>query len=118
MGSSIVIKGITGNNGITVQYNGGSPYVNMNNASAGMVRYNGNSSSLEVYDGSSWLQLDTSYPTIGLDGNIMSAIEWARKKRDEEEELLRLCKEHPGLQEAYERLQIMKALILEEKKNA
>lgn len=116
MGGDIVIKGINGINGITVQYNGGSPYINMSNASAGMVRYNGNTQNVEVYDGSSWLQLDTSYPTISIDSNIIGVIDWARKKRDEEEELLRLCKEHPGLQEAYERLQIMKALTLKEKK--
>lgn len=114
-----MIKGITGNYGINVANQGGLPYVNMNNASAGMVRYNGNTNNVEVYDGSSWLTLDTNYPTISLDSNVMGVIEWARRKRDEEEELLRLCKEHPGLQEAYERLQIMKALTLtsKEKKN-
>ena len=48
-----MIKSISGNTGI--QVNGGAPapvYINMSNASAGMVRYNGNT--LEVYDGNSW----------------------------------------------------------------
>ena len=114
-----MIKGITGNYGINVVNQTSVPYVNMNNVSAGIVRYNGNTQNVEVYDGNSWLTLSTNYPTISLDSNVIAVVEWARRKRDEEEELLRLCKEHPGLQEAYERLQIMKALTLtsKEKKN-
>ena len=60
-----MIKSIAGSK--TVDVKGGStfmPYVNMNNASAGMMRYNGNNESVEVYDGASWLRL------VANDANI------------------------------------------------
>ena len=42
-----------------------------------------------------------------------------RERREEERTLKELMERHPGLKEAYERLEIMKALTLEEeKKNA
>ncbi len=49
-----MINNIAGMGNVVVV--GGSsfmPYVNMNNPSAGMVRYNGTTQSMEVYDGMS-----------------------------------------------------------------
>jgi hypothetical protein len=77
----------------------------------GQLRYNPNTTNIEVYDGNSWLQMGTSYASVGLTMSAEEAIDWVIKKQQEERELDELCKQHPALQEAYERLQIIKALV-------
>jgi hypothetical protein len=94
-----MIRNITGGMGISVTgsvYN--SPYVDSTRASAGMVRYIGNN--LEVYDGSSWLPLQSSYPTIELDGVAVEVIQWARRRMEEEKRMLELAKNHPTVADA------------------
>lgn len=116
-----MIKSIQGGPGIIVNNTGYSwpSFSNYsNNSIVGSMRYNGTTQKMEVYDGQSWLMIDISYPTVELSPTVRHTLDWAEKKMREEEELAKLCQEHPGLQEAYERLQIMKALTLEEKKNA
>jgi hypothetical protein len=61
-----------------------NPYINMNNPSAGMVRYNGSNNHLEVYDGSTWYQISNTVASVGLNGEAESLLDWARQKRDEE----------------------------------
>lgn len=81
--------------------NGGyssSPYVNMNNISAGMVRYNGNNSQLEVYDGSVWVTFSTTVASVGLNSEAESLLDWAKKKRDEEESYIKLAKENKAVE--------------------
>ena len=80
-----MIKGLQGISGITVS--GGNtalPYVgpNSNNPMTGMMRING--TEMEVFNGSSWQMLSTSYATVGLDQDVLDIVQWARKKRDEE----------------------------------
>jgi hypothetical protein len=98
-----MINSITGMNQVVV--NGGSafmPYVNMNNASAGMVRYNGSNQTMEVYDGTSWLQLNHAHASIDLSANANTAIAWAMQKMSEEAELQQMIKDHPAVRAAYE----------------
>ena len=80
-----MIKGLQGITGITVS--GGNtalPYVgpNSNNPMTGMLRIHG--TEMEVFNGSSWQMLSTSYATVGLDQDVLDIVQWARKKRDEE----------------------------------
>jgi len=80
-----MIKGLQGITGITVS--GGNtalPYVgpNSNNPMTGMVRIHG--TEMEVFNGSSWQILSTSYANVGLDQDVLDIVQWARKKRDEE----------------------------------
>jgi len=80
-----MIKGLQGISGITVS--GGNtalPYVgpNSNNPMTGMMRING--TEMEVFNGSSWQMLSTSYATVGLDQDVLDIVQWARKRRDEE----------------------------------
>ena len=97
-------------NGITQQgrhmyIHGGysnNPYVNMNNPSAGLVRYDGNN--LQVYDGSSWLTLTGSAATVGMNPAAESAIDWAIKKMAEEQELLELARTSKSVTIALENL--------------
>jgi tetrahydromethanopterin S-methyltransferase subunit A len=88
-----MIQNIYGSNGIKVVGNQPAmPYINMINMSAGLVRYNGNISSLEVYDGNSWLSLNTSVgASIELDESVTEIIQWAKQKKDEEVELEKLA---------------------------
>lgn len=94
-----MIRNITGGNGIIVSgsvYN--APYIDTTRASAGMVRYI--SGNLEVYDGSSWLPLQSSYPQIELDGVTQEAVQWTRRKMEEEKRMLELAKTHPTVADA------------------
>jgi len=94
-----MIRNITGGAGIQVSgsvYN--SPYIDSTRSSAGMVRYIGNN--LEVYDGSSWLPLQSSYPTIELDGMTVEAVQWTRRQMEEEKRMLELAKTHPTVADA------------------
>ena len=100
-----MINSIGGMNNVVV--NGGSsfmPYVNMNNYSAGMVRYNGSNQSMEVYDGGSWLQIVSNHASIDLSGSANAAITWALAKMSEEAQLERLAAEHPAVKAAYENM--------------
>lgn len=96
-----MIKGIMAGNGLVV--NGGNnslPYVSINNNNPiqGMIRLNG--SDMQVFDGTSWLTLSSSYATIELNGDAQSLLQWAREKRDQELEYKRLAEEHPAVQNA------------------
>jgi hypothetical protein len=94
-----MIRNITGGQGIQVSgsvYN--SPYIDSTRASAGMIRYVSNN--LEVYDGSSWLPLQSSYPTIELDGMTVEVVQWARRRMEEEKRMLELAKKHPTVADA------------------
>ena len=94
-----MIRNITGGAGIHVSgsvYN--APYIDTTRASAGMVRYVGGN--LEVYDGSSWLPLASSYPTIELDGETWEILRWAQTRMVEEERMKALAAQHPAVADA------------------
>jgi plastocyanin len=76
----------------------------------GQMRFNPSNQQIEVYDGISWLTMSNSHASIGLTGDAEEAVAWAIEKRREEQELKELCAQHPGLQEAYDKFQVMKAL--------
>jgi hypothetical protein len=94
-----MIRSITGGQGIMVSGSAYSaPYINTNIPSAGMVRYiNGN---FEVYDGSSWLVLQSGYPTIELDSETREIIRWAQNRMIEEERMKALAAKHPTVADA------------------
>ncbi len=101
-----MIKGITGGAGIHVSNNSSSmPYISMSATSAGMVRYNGNSQNFEVYDGSVWMPVTSSFPTIELDGLTMETLTWARKKMEHERHIQSLAAQHPTVADAVSALQ-------------
>ncbi len=75
-----------------------APYVDSTRASAGMVRFISNN--FEVYDGSSWLPLQSSYPQVELDGITQEALQWTRRRMEEEKRMLELAKTHPTVADA------------------
>jgi hypothetical protein len=94
-----MIRNITGGAGIHVSgsvYN--APYIDTTRASAGLVRYIGGN--LEVYDGSSWLPLQSSYPQVELDNETMEIIQWAQNQMVEEERITALAAQHPTVADA------------------
>jgi hypothetical protein len=101
-----MIKGIN-QFGRYFQVSGGSPitpYFPPGGQSAGMVRYNTNANYMEVYDGQNWQQLSAGYTSMGLSPEAESLLDWARKKRDEENQLESLAKDHPAINIALDNL--------------
>ena len=96
-----MIKNITGGSGISVV--GGTPtttYISPGAQSAGMLRYNSNSSNIEVYDGIAWLTLSTSYASIELSPDVQAVVQWAQGKMAEESRLKELASKHPAVADA------------------
>jgi hypothetical protein len=100
-----MIKGVSG--GALVHVSGGDPLfpyipINPNNPIIGMIRIRG--SNLEVFDGSSWIIMTTSYATVELNQSAQSAIAWVMSKMAEEAELQRMADNHPAVKAAYENM--------------
>ena len=94
-----MIKDVIGNSPF-IQVTGGggyTPYINMSNPSAGMTRFNGNTQSLEVYDGHSWMGMSSSVASVGLTGEAINILSWAKQKMEDEVMLEKLAKEHPAI---------------------
>ena len=81
--------------------------------SAGMLRWNTNSNTIEVYNGIAWFSIETS-TNIFLGNDAQQAIDWAIKKMQDEEKLKSLMQKHPGLKDLNDKFEIMKALCYEE----
>ena len=97
-----------------VQVMGGgnyTPYVNMSNPSAGITRFNGNTQSLEVYDGASWMVISSSVASVGLNNDANNAITWALRKMEEESQLEKLAREHPAINLALDNLKKAKTQL-------
>jgi hypothetical protein len=118
----MMIKDISGGSGITVS--GGStiaPYINMTAPSAGMVRYNGNISILEVYDGGNWAPIHGTHASIQLDPRTQTIIKWAEQKMREETERNKLAETNPAvkdlvkqIEEKQEQIEVIATLVKSE----
>jgi hypothetical protein len=104
-----MINSITGNNYIVVNHSySTTPYVNQNssNPMQGMLRLNG--SDMQVFDGTAWLSISASYPSIGLNGVAESAINWALTKMQEEAEFKKLAETSDAVKHAIEEVNLAK----------
>ena len=100
-----MIKGLMGTCGVTVSAGNTSlPYVgsNVNNPMTGMIRIN--NTELEVFNGTSWQQIPSSYATVSLDQEILDVIQWARAQRTMAMNRLTLAQNNPALMKALEKL--------------
>lgn len=98
-----MIKGLTGTCGVTVS--GGNtalPYIgpNNNNPMTGMIRIN--NTDIEVFNGTSWQQVSTSYATVSLDQDTQDLLQWARAQRTMALNRLTLAQNNPALMKALE----------------
>lgn len=82
------------------------PYINMNAPSSGMVRYNGNSKNLEVYDGNTniWMQMHGLTADIQISPQVQFAVDWANKKMAEESEWEKLAVTNDAVKIALENM--------------
>jgi len=92
-----------GNSGVMV--NGGNtslPYVNQNsnNPIQGMIRIWGND--MQVYDGSGWINMSTSYATVSLDQETQDLLQWARAQRQIALNKMERAQKNPALMKALE----------------
>jgi len=97
-----MIKGIMGNGGVMVSAgNTALPYIgpNANNPIQGMIRING--TDMEVFNGTGWQTLSTSYATVGLDQETQDLLQWARTQRTLERNRAVLIENNPALENAY-----------------
>ena len=104
-----MIKGLMGKGCVVVE--GGNtalPYVvpNPNNPIQGMIRIN--NTDLEVFTGAGWQVINTSYATAQLDNETLMVLEWARKKKREEEVLFSLPSDNPAVKIARENINRIK----------
>jgi hypothetical protein len=87
---------------------GGStmPYINMNAPSSGMMRWNGNNNSIEVFDGSTnlWQQMYGKTADIQLSPQIQAVINWANLKMAEESEWEKLATTNDAVKIALENM--------------
>jgi hypothetical protein len=101
-----MIKGLTTAGKYTVVSAGNTsvPYVNqnLNNPIQGMLRISG--SDLQVFDGTSWIVMNTSYATVGLTGEAESLLDWAREKRNEEMKRDLLAATNPTIKDLLEQI--------------
>ena len=83
----------------------------------GNVRYNTTNQAFEVFDGTMWMQLSMAHAQIGLTQEAESILDWARHKRAEEERIMQLADEHPGIKDLQQKLEVMIALVSKERQN-
>ena len=98
-----MIKGLQGITNVIVSGGNTSvPYVNQNpsNPMQGMIRVWGND--MQVFDGSSWMNLSTSYATVGLDQDTQNLLHWVRSKQRQEIEILELATKNEAVRIALE----------------
>ena len=96
-----MIKTVNGS-GRYMMVNGGFPATTYINTSSGFMnvgdlRFNTNTQNLEVYDGQMWRELNTSHASVGLTPDAEKAIDWAIRKRKEEDDLMKLAESDPTI---------------------
>lgn len=96
-----MIKTVNGS-GRYMMVNGGMPattYINNSSGlmSVGDLRYNVSIQRLEVYDGHMWIELNTSHASVGLTPDAEMAIDWAKRKLNEELALEQKAKDNPAI---------------------
>ena len=108
-----MIKDVIGTGPFLQVMGGGgyTPYINMSNPSAGMTRFNGNTQSIEVYDGSSWMIMSSSVASVSLTGEAVNILSWAKQKMEDEVMLEKLAKEHPAINLALDNLKKAKTQL-------
>lgn len=88
---------------LIVSSNSGSqPYFNPSTPSAGLVRFN--NSSLEAYDGTSWLPVANGSANVDLSAKAINIMRWAEQKMAEEEKYQQLAEKNAAVKIALDNL--------------
>jgi hypothetical protein len=100
-----MIKGLMGSNGVMVSDGNTSlPYINQNSSNPiqGMIRVWG--TDLQVFDGTAWVQMGTSYATVSLDHDAQALLEWARLERTKQRVRADRVRNNPALKIAFDKI--------------
>ena len=103
-----MIKNITPGSGITINHNYSTwpsfynTVSSTGNSLVGQLRYSGHNQTLEVYDGNSWLMMNSACPTIDLAPHVQAVVTWAQTKMAEESRIKELAAKHPTVADALE----------------
>ncbi len=81
------------------------PYFSMSAPSSGMLRFNGDTRIMEVYDGMSWRAMAGTSASISMNPNAEAAIDWAIKKMQEEREWEELAKTNSSVKIALDNVE-------------
>ena len=65
-----------------------------------MIRING--TELEVFNGTSWQMISSSYATVSLDQEILDLLQWARAQRTMQMNRITLAQNNPAMLKALE----------------
>jgi len=80
----------------------------------GAVQWNGHGKCFEVSIGTGWQRIDNTVQ-IQHNADLQKIIAWANIKMSEEEKMQDLRSKYPALDEAYNHLELIKALVTEQK---
>lgn len=110
---------------VDITVNGGTsaiPYINPTYSGAGMVKFDPASQNFQVNDGVNWVNVPNENVTIDLSYESKKALEWARRKYREEQELEMLAKDNPAvadlvnqIKEKQSQLKMVKTLLKKDK---
>jgi len=110
---------------VDVTVNGGTstiPYINPTYSGAGMLKFDPASQNFQVNDGSSWINIPNDSVTIDLSYESKKALEWARRKHREEQELEELANTNSAIndlvnqiKEKQNQLEMVKTLLKKDK---
>ena len=109
----MMIKGINGSNYVSVS--GGQmnlPYINGTALSAGQMRFNPSTQNLEVYDGTTWLIISSSYANVDLPDWVKATLDWAHQRMMDDQKMDHLCEKYPGLDKARDNFELFKKFVL------
>lgn len=109
-----MIKGINSNSrfvSVTGGYPTTMPYVNASALSAGSIRYNPGSMSMEVYDGNSWMAFNANVATVDLPDWVKATLDWSHQRMLDEQKLDHLCEKYPGLNNARNNFEMFKKFV-------
>lgn len=101
-----MIKGLTAGTGLTVSGGNTSvPYVSQNDLVPlqGMIRVWG--TDMQVYTGSAWMNLPSSYATVNLDQDTQDLLQWARDQKNAQLLYNSMAKDHPAVKIALDNIE-------------
>jgi hypothetical protein len=110
----MMIKGINSNSqyvNVTGGYPSNMPYINASTLSAGSLRYNPGSMNMEVYDGNSWMPINSNFATVDLPDWVKASLDWAHQRMLDEKKLDHLCDKYPGLAKARDNYELFKQFV-------
>jgi hypothetical protein len=82
--------------------NSASNYINNGSGMMGVgdLRFNTSTQQIEFYNGQTWQIFTMAQATVGLTGTAETAIDWALKKMEEEQEARAMAEQYPAVADA------------------